>query len=148
MRGSLSDTLEFESLEPTDGPAHDTLVEQLWGFLFYPFRGVKKREAALEFTLDIHSLFCDALHERRDDRRDDPWEIPSSAHYRTRNELIHAKDHLANDPPRKTSLRLRKEVVQALIDYELIQLHPRWPRHLRDHPQAPYRPIVSHWWNY
>jgi len=120
MRGSSRDTLFFEELDDIDdSDLHDGLLN----FLSFEFNSPKALDRALEATQKILSLYKEPIWNCSGS------DIPPAAHYRTRNEMLRVTKH-----PR---------LVDYLTHSELFDLHPKWPVQLRDHPQAPYRPIVE-----
>lgn len=141
-QGSSLDTCFFEELEPVDGPAYDFLSEMVWGIIQPLFTNPNTREKAYACAMSIHHLFCQPVYQDEAQRR-------SMDHYRTRTEMM--KSGLF-DPVAFKTINIKpltiQKVINELILSEYIELHPKWPRQLKDHPQAPYRPIVSHWWGH
>ena len=116
------DTCFFEELEDINDAE---LCDGLWNVVSTYFKKRKSRERALDGAEKIVGLYTKPIL--------DEWYggIPRQPadHYRTRNELI----QISNNP----------RLVDSMIEYGLLEIHPKWPHKQRDHPQAPYRPIVS-----
>lgn len=116
------DTHCFEELDDiNDGELEEGLWQVVWTF----FQKRKSRERALDGAGRIVDLYTQPIGD--DFYRGIPRQ--SADHYRTREELI----RVSRSP----------RLVNSMMEYGLLELHPHWPSEWRDHPQAPYRPIVS-----
>lgn len=116
------DTYFFEELEDTND---NKLRDGLWNVVNIYFKKNKSRERALDGAKKIVNLFTKPILNN--------WyrglPIQSADKYRTRNELV----EVSKNP----------KLIDSMREYGLIELHPKWPFEQRNHPQAPYRPVVS-----
>ena len=118
----MVDTCFFEELDNINDA---DLRNGLWNVVCIYFTGRKNREQALAGAENIVDLYTKPVVDNL--FRGIPRQ--PADHYRTRAELM----TVAKAP----------NVMDALVEYGLIELHPQWPFAQRSHPQAPYRPVVE-----
>jgi hypothetical protein len=118
----MIDTFFFEELEDINDVK---LRDGLWSVVSIYFKKRNSIEKALDGAEKIVDLYTEPIL--------DNWyrglPIQSADHYRTRVELI----EISKNP----------KLIDSLREYGLLEIHPKWPIEQRNHPQAPYRPIVS-----